>query len=171
MVNGDAHLLVLGLRISKHLGHIEHTATGHTGAVDDFNPMINALQAGACIDLAIDGAAVFKAQTVVGKFGAVFEVFQAQGGEQLDIKTVVRWGHGDLSIAGFKQTIGRGQGMVIARALRQLTIGKIIGGQKRQHAGHAVGQGGGHLFALTRATFAHQSGQHPHRGIRASDHV
>ena len=61
--------------------------------------------------------------------------------------------------------------MVVASSLGQLPVGKIIGGQKCQHAGHAVGQRGGHLFALTCATPSHQSGQNPHGGVRTGDQV
>lgn len=83
VIDGDAHLLVLGLRIGKHLGHVEHPSARHAGAVDHIDPMRYRHQARARIDLAIDGAAVFKAQRVVGKLGSVFEVLQIKAASNL----------------------------------------------------------------------------------------
>ena len=98
MLNRQAHLLMLSLRIVKHLSNIEHTTTGHACLVEFGYPVRDRLLPDLFIQRSIDGLAVGKAQRVVGKLRTLPQMLKIERCEQFEIKRIVTRCDRDLTI-------------------------------------------------------------------------
>ena len=118
--------------------------------------MRNRTAAGALVDGLIDQRARLEAIRIGLQVRMLFQMLQVQGGQQLEVETVIRRRNGDLTIGRFKQAVGGSNRMVVAGAQGLTAGGEKVGRKERQHAGHAVGQGGGNLLPLTGAAAPNQ---------------
>jgi len=89
MLDRQAHLLMLRLRVVKDLTDIEYPTTGHPSLVEFFNPVRDGFLPNLFVERGIDRLAIGKAQSIVGKLGALPQVFELERYQQLVIERIV----------------------------------------------------------------------------------
>src|SRR5690606_3101622 len=115
---GDAE--VLDLRIGKDLVHRIDRATGDTGLVQQFYPMLAGLLAGSLRDLLVQRRALRRSRFEIGEPRVGQQLFGADRLAEALVQRVAGGGDVYVTVGGLEDAGGDARRMIVARLLRDL---------------------------------------------------